>query len=192
MVDSVAAMKLRFCVNVLGCFQIWLRFHNATQYSVLYQSRSGRHSWPGTYMYLSSFMHTQHARASRGSVRTLSAPTLSVSLSLSSCICAPCKTSVWESTSRSTERAVGRGRRRSPSPQYRVPIQVVRRERSGVITTRGGRLLTSASEQKQQDVKMGIELGSGLGSHRQRRGGNHSPTPEMRGGSLRTSIGGSE
>jgi len=73
-----------------------------------------------------------------------------------------------------------------------VPIQVVRRERSGVITTRGGRLLTSASEQKQQDVKMGIELGSGLGSQRQRRGGNHSPTPEMRGGSLRTSIGGSE
>ena len=117
---------------------------------------------------------------------------LSLSLSLSSCICAPCKTSVWESTSRSTERAVGRGRRRSPSPQYRVPIQVVRRERSGVITTRGGRLLTSASEQKQQDVKMGIELGSGLGSQRQRRGGNHSPTPEMRGGSLRTSIGGSE
>ena len=188
-------MKLRFCgVNVLVCFQIWLRFHNATQYSVLYQSRSGRHSWPGTYMYLSSFMHTQHARASRGTraLRTLSAPTLSVSLSLSSCICAPCKTSVWESTSRSTERAVGRGRRRSPSPQYRVPIQVVRRERSGVITTRGGRLLTSASEQKQQDVKMGIELGSGLGSQRQRRGGNHSPTPEMRGGSLRTSIGGSE
>ena len=137
--------------------------------------------------------HAQHARASRAGTRTSHvAPTLSVSLSLSSCICAPCKTSVWEGTSRSTERAVGRGRRRSPSPQYRVPIQVVRRERSGVITTRGGRLLTSASEQKQQDVKMGIELGSGLGSQRQRRGGNHSPTPEMRGGSLRTSIGGSE
>jgi len=185
-------MKLRFCGVNVSCFQIWLRFHNATQYSVLYQSRSGRHSWPGTYMYLSSFMHTQHARASRCTRTSHVAPTLSVSLSLSSCICAPCKTSVWESTSRSTERAVGRGRRRSPSPQYRVPIQVVRRERSGVITTRGGRLLTSASEQKQQDVKMGIELGPGLGSQRQRRGGNHSPTPEMRGGSLRTSIGGSE
>ncbi len=158
-----------------------LRFHNATL--DLYQSRSGRHSWPGTYMSL--FFHARmHAHA------VALAPTLS--LSLSSCACAPCKTSVWESTSRSTERAVGRGRRRSPSPQYRVPIQVVRRERSGVITTRGGRLLTSASEQKQQDVKMGIELASGLGSQRQRRGGNHSPTPEMRGGSLRTSIGGSE
>lgn len=141
---------------------------------------------------LLSCTRSMHAQAV--ALRTLSAPTLSksLSLSLSSCICAPCKTSVWESTSRSTERAVGRGRRRSPSPQYRVPIQVVRRERSGVITTRGGRLLTSASEQKQQDVKMGIELGSGLGSQRQRRGGNHSPTPEMRGGSLRTSIGGSE
>ena len=143
-------------------------------------------------MYLSSFMHTPactrkpwHSHVAR---RTLS-QSLSLSLSL---IMYMCPTSVWESTSRSTERAVGRGRRRSPSPQYRVPIQVVRRERSGVITTRGGRLLTSASEQKQQDVKMGIELGSGLGIQRQRRGGNHSPTPEMRGGSLRTSIGGSE
>lgn len=143
---------------------------------------------------LLSCTRSMHAQAVLALARRTSqvAPTLSVSLSLSSCICAPCKTSVWESTSRSTERAVGRGRRRSPSPQYRVPIQVVRRERSGVITTRGGRLLTSASEQKQQDVKMGIELGSGLGSQRQRRGGNHSPTPEMRGGSLRTSIGGSE
>lgn len=99
-----------------------------------------------------------HAHASRHDTRTRS-----LSLSLSSCICAPCKTSVWESTSRSTERAVGRGRRRSPSPQYRVPIQVVRRERSGVITTRGGRLLTSASEQKQQDVKM--SSGRGWGSN---------------------------
>jgi hypothetical protein len=73
-------------VNV-GCFQIWLRFHNATQYSVLYQSRSGRHSWPGTYMYLSSFMHTQHtrSRASRAGTRTshVAGRTHSLSLSLS-------------------------------------------------------------------------------------------------------------
>jgi hypothetical protein len=81
-------MKLRFCgVNVLVCFQIWLRFHNATQYSVLYQSRSGRHSWPGTYMYLSSFMHTQHARASRGTPHPIRTHSLSLSLSLIMYMC---------------------------------------------------------------------------------------------------------
>ena len=92
----------------------------------------------------------------------ISHQSLSLSPCLSLIICAPFKVSVSGSTSRSTKRAVGCGRTRSPSPQYRVPIQVVRRERSGVITTSGGRLLTSASEQKQQHVKMGIEFGSGL------------------------------
>ena len=179
-----------WAVSKFGC-------GSTTQHSTLSSTISLRPAQLAWHLHVSLFFHA-HAACTRkpwhSAPYRLSAPTLSksLSLSLSSCICAPCKTSVWESTSRSTERAVGRGRRRSPSPQYRVPIQVVRRERSGVITTRGGRLLTSASEQKQQDVKMGIELGSGLGSQRQRRGGNHSPTPEMRGGSLRTSIGGSE
>ena len=141
----------RFTVNKKartnkGQHERWV--HSATQHSLCplcNLSPAVAFPWPSSYMYLSSI-------------------TLCLSLSpcLSLIICAPFKVSVSGSTSRSTKRAVGCGRTRSPSPQYRVPIQVVRRERSGVITTSGGRLLTSASEQKQQHVKMGIEFGSGL------------------------------
>ena len=78
-------MKLRFCGVNVGCFQIWMRFHNATQYSVLYNlAPAGTVGLAPTCISLLSCTRSMHAQAV--ALRTLSpirTHSLKVSLSLS-------------------------------------------------------------------------------------------------------------